>query len=219
MNSEKSIEIVKARWKKKKAMLLEELVQLMSCSAITVRRRLKKWNSISSYNKNGRYYTLPDIAKFNDNGLWNYRGIGFSINGNLIQTITHLVCSSSAGLYGEDISGFLHLDSYSILARIMKRSCLRREKMFGKFIYFASDKKIYSRQLQARIKIKESHSLKNISDSVGVIALVEFINNPELGLLEISRQLNRQGVNITEELLNNFFKYHGILKKTRGFRQ
>ena len=88
-----------------------------------------------------------------------------------------------------------------------------------KFIYFSSDKKIYSRQLQARIKIKESHSLKKISDSVGVIALVEFINNPELGLLEISRRLNRQGVNITEDLLNNFFKCHGILKKTRDFRQ
>ena len=134
MKSEVSIEIVKERWKKNKAMLLEELVQIMSCSAITVRRRLKKLNSISSYNKNGRYYTLPEIAEFNDDGLWIYRSIGFSINGNLIQTITYLVCSSSAGLYGEDISRLLHLESYSILARIMKTALLRREKMFGKFI-------------------------------------------------------------------------------------
>ena len=219
MNSENSLEIAKGQWKKKKAMLLEELVQLMSCSAITVRRRLKKWRSISSYNKNGRYYTLPDIAKFNDHGLWLYNGIGFSKNGNLIQTITHLVCASAAGLYGENISGLLHLDSYSILARMMKKSCLRREKISGKFIYFSSDKKIYTRQLRERMKIKKSSSLKKISDSVGVVALVEFINNPELGLLEISRRLKRRGINVTEPLLNNFFEYHGILKKTRGSRR
>lgn len=219
MNSEKSIKNVKDRWKKTKTMLLEELVQIMSCSAITVRRKLKKWNSISSYNKNGRYYTLPEIAKFNDNGLWIYRGIGFSINGNLIQTIKHLVCFSTAGLYGEDVSRLLHLDSYSILARIMKTSCLRREKMFGKFIYFSSDRGIYNRQRNARMGINESHSAEKISDSAGVIALVEFIKNPELGLLEISKHLNRQGVNITETVLSKFFEYHGILKKTQDLRQ
>ena len=124
------IKIVEKRWEKDKAMLLEELALMMSCSAITVRRRLKKWNSISSYNKNGRYYTLPQIARFNEDGLWIYQGIGFSMNGNLIQTITHLVHSSTAGLYGEDISGMLHSDSYSILAMMMKTACLRREKMY-----------------------------------------------------------------------------------------
>lgn len=219
MNSEKSIETVKARWKRQKAMLLDELARLMNCSAITVRRRLKKWNSISSYNKNGRYYTLPEIAKFNDHGLWNYRGIGFSKNGNLIQTITHLVCLSTAGLYGENISELLNLDTYSILARIMKKSCLRREKMFGKFIYFSSDGTIYDKQMCERMKINESHSAKKIPDSVGIAALVEFIKNPELGLLEISRLLNRQGVNITEILLKDFLEYHGVLKKNRDLRR
>lgn len=219
MNSKKSIETVRARWKRKKAMLLDELARLMDCSAITVRRRLKKWDSISSYNKNGRYYTLPSIAKFNDQGLWLYNGIGFSKNGNLIETITHLICSSAAGLYGENISGLLHLDSYSILARMMKTSGLRREKMFGKYIYFSSGGKIYERQLRERMKINESHSVKMISDSAGVAALVEFINKPELGLLEISRRLKRRGINVTEPLLNNFFEYHGILKKTRGSRR
>lgn len=219
MNSEKAIKTVKARWKRQKAMLLDELAQLMNCSAITVRRRLKKWNSISSYNKNGRYYTLPEIAKFNDHGLWNYRGIGFSKNGNLIQTIMHLVRISPAGLYGENISDLLHLDSYSILARIMKRSSLRRKKILGKFIYFSSDGKIYDKQLRERIKINESQSTKRIPDSVGIAALVEFIKNPELGLLEISRLLNRQGVNITEILLKDFLVSHGVLKKNRDLRR
>ena len=212
MNTEKQIEMLKRRWTKKKAMLLEEMVQLMSCSAITIRRRLKKWNAISSYNKNGRYYTLPEIAPFNDRGLWNYRGIGFSANGNLIQTITHIVCSSSAGLYGDAISGLLHINSYSILARMMKKSYLRREKMSGKFIYFAPDRQIHLTQMRERMKINELLSAKKVSDTVGVAALVELIKNPELGILEISERLNRQGVHISELLLKNFLEHHGILK-------
>ena len=127
--------------------------------------------------------------------------------------------ASSAGLYGENISGLLHLDSYSILARIMKTSCLRREKMFGKFIYFSSVGEIHAEQLHERMKMNESHSAEKVSDAVGVTALVEYIKNPELGLMEISKRLNRQGINITEVVLEKIFEYHGILKKNRDLRR
>ena len=85
--------------------------------------------------------------------------------------------------------------------------------MFGKFIYFSSDVKVYDKQLRERIKINESQSTKKIPDAVGIAALVEFIKNPELGLSEISRLLNRQGVNITEIRLKDFLESHGVLKK------
>jgi hypothetical protein len=213
------IKIVEKRWEKDKAMLLEELALMMSCSAITVRRRLKKWNSISSYNKNGRYYTLPQIARFNEDGLWIYQGIGFSMNGNLIQTITHLVHSSTAGLYGEDISGMLHSDSYSILAKMMKTACLRREKMYGKFIYFSFDVAKYDSQLCERGRINESFSPEKLSESLGIVALVELIKNPRFGFFEICECLKKQGVDVSEALLRDFFTYHGILKKTRDSRR
>ncbi|MCF6177636.1 MAG: hypothetical protein L3J71_17915 [Victivallaceae bacterium] len=57
-------ELVHKDWKKKRIFVLEELLEKLNCSVITVRRRLKKWDAMSSYNKNGRYYTLSDIAKF-----------------------------------------------------------------------------------------------------------------------------------------------------------
>ena len=44
---------------------IDELSGILMCSLITVRRRLKEWRVCSSYNKNGRYYTLPSIPTFN----------------------------------------------------------------------------------------------------------------------------------------------------------
>lgn len=218
MPADKLFEVVHQDWKKKKLFVLEDLLGKLDCSVITVRRRLKKWNAISSYNKNGRYYTLSDIAKFDNNGLWFCQDIGFSKNGNLTQTITQLISSSTAGLSGEDISGMLRFNSYSILARIIRKSPLIREKMFGKFIYFSADKELYSRQVYERGKINEQLSVKMISDTIGVMALVEFIQNPELDIAAISNSLNSKGINITVALLYNFFEHHGILKKTQDFR-
>ncbi len=211
-------ELVHKDWKKKRIFVLEELLEKLNCSVITVRRRLKKWDAISSYNKNGKYYTLSDIAKFDDNGLWFYGAIGFSKNGNLTETISWLISRSTAGLSGEDISDILRLNSYSILAKVIRKPSLVREKMFGKFIYFSADKELYSRQVDERKKINEQLSVKMLSDTIGVMALVEFIHNPELDISEISNRLNSKGINTTVTLLNNFFEYHGILKKTEDFR-
>ena len=153
MQSEKLFKVVHKDWKKKKLFIFGELLEKLDCSVITVRHRLKEWNVISSYNKNGRYYTLSDIAEFDDKGLWFYKDIGFSKSGNLTQTITHLVSTSTAGLFGEDISGLLHFNSYSILAKVIRKSPLIREKMFGRFIYFSDNKDIYSRQVYERKKL------------------------------------------------------------------
>lgn len=218
MKAEKDIVNVKKQLEKNKVMILGELVKIMNCSEVTVRRQLKNWNSITSYNKNGRYYTLPEIAEFNEYGLWIYRDIGFSKNGNLIQTITHLINSSSAGLYGEDICRMLQFDSYSILARIVKTSPLQREKIYGRFVYFSAQDSIYSRQLQKRYDLNKQVALEMISDSSAVMALVEFILNPESDCYEISRRLSRRGISVNPEHLHNFFEFHGILKKTQVFQ-
>ena len=205
------------QWEAKKVMTLKELVELMDCSEITARRRSKKLKSITSCNKNGRYYTLASIAEFDDHGLWFYEGICFSENGTLIQTIVNLVCASAGGLCGADLNRLLHMEMFSILARIMKDSSLRREKSFGKFIYFSSDEEVYEQQLRTRKEINEQHSVKVISDEIGVLALVEFIKHPELDLQQICRRLNNKGIKITESLLHSFLNYHGILKKTQNF--
>ena len=62
----------------KKVQTVTELSEILQCSLITVRRRLKEWDACTSYNKNGRYYTLRSIPTFNKNGIWRYLDIYFS---------------------------------------------------------------------------------------------------------------------------------------------
>ena len=59
------------RWfKKQKVVTVVQLASWLSCSVVTARRRLKILSAYTSYNRNGRYYTLPEIAQFDDIGLW-----------------------------------------------------------------------------------------------------------------------------------------------------
>jgi hypothetical protein len=52
-----------------KVLTIEQLVRLLESSVITARRQLKKWRAYTSFNMNGRYYTLPGIPRFDENGI------------------------------------------------------------------------------------------------------------------------------------------------------
>lgn len=56
---------------------ISQLAKWLSCSIPTVRRRLKEWGAYTSYNHNGRYYTLPRTPDFDEHGLWRYQGVFF----------------------------------------------------------------------------------------------------------------------------------------------
>ncbi len=219
MTLDKNLKIVMEEWKSKKLFLLKELTDLLNCAEITVKCYLRKWNAISSYNHNSKYYTLPEIAEFDANGLWEYNGIGFSEDGNLIQTIVHLVSLSLNGLYVKDIADLLHLDCTSLISRIFRRKYLTRKRFSGKYIYFSADEDIYKRQLKERRKIIEIQSGTEISDTVAVAILVELINNPRLANDEFVKHLSIKSINITEIQLNSFLEHHGIPKKTSDLQQ
>ncbi len=77
-------------FRSKKVLMVEELAGLLGASAVTARRRLKKWNTYTSINCNGRYYVLPEIPVFDEKGLWKYEIVFFSRHGNLRKTIQPL---------------------------------------------------------------------------------------------------------------------------------
>ncbi len=52
-----------------KVLTIVAICALLHLSIATVRRRLKEWGALSSYNNSGRYYTLPLIPQFDKKGL------------------------------------------------------------------------------------------------------------------------------------------------------
>jgi len=86
-------------FKSNKIATLDELKRaLRTRSTMTVFRKLRSIGYLSSYSHRGKYYTIPEIARFGQTGLWAWHSIWFSEFGNLVETSKEFVDSSMAGL-------------------------------------------------------------------------------------------------------------------------
>lgn len=71
-------------------------------STMTIHRKLRIINYKTSYSHSGKYYTLSEIADFDNNGLWEFNDIYFSKCGKLAPTIEHLVNYSTSGYFASE---------------------------------------------------------------------------------------------------------------------
>jgi len=204
-------------FKKEKIVTIVVLATWLSCSIPTARRRLKAWKAYTSYNHNGRYYTLPEIAKFDANGLWRYQGVFFSKHGNLKQTLVHLVTHSEQGLSGSELGKLLGLQPRSFLSHFRNHPALCREEMMGRWIWFAADPKIRDQQRHARLVGVVTQAPRMPSDMEAVMVLVDLIHHPNSGLEQIARRLKPKGLDIDVEAIRQLLAHHDLLKKTVDF--
>jgi len=180
------------KFRRQKIITLEQLVKLLTCSVITARRRLKKWQTYTSINKNGRYYALPQIPVFDENDLWWYQTVLFSKHGNLTQTIVELIRASEKGLSAVEIAGIVDLaPNSSFLSRIKDVPGIRREKHQGRFIYLSDRPEIYNKQ---KHRWTFSRSIADFpTDAQAIIILVQLIKHPGIGIEQLAGKVAKQG--------------------------
>lgn len=197
-----------------KVVTIDQLVNLAQCSVITVRRRLKKWNTYTSINQNGRYYTLPQIPEFDDNGLWRYQSILFSKYGNLKQTIIYLIRQSQTGLSAGEIAQVVDLSpSSSFFTQIHKTSGISREKHQGRFVYFSDSPECYRWQKEQRT-LSRPGAIDWPTDAQAVVILVEFIKHPGIDSKQLAAKVTDQGWPVEPGIIEAFLRSHDLLKKT-----
>jgi len=204
------------RFHSKKILTIDELAGMIDCSCITARRYLKKRNAYTSINQNGRYYTLPDIPKFNKDGLWRFERVLFSKYGNLKTMIVRFINKSDAGLSLDDLSKILGLpQNSSLLSRIHQSGDgIRREKYHGRFFYFSDKQQIYKKQKENQL-VSPPQTLKLPTDTEAVIILVSMIKNPAVSLKELSQITTHEtGRCFDIGTVRRFLEHHGLLKKT-----
>jgi hypothetical protein len=201
-------------FKKEKVVTVVLLATWLSCSIATARRRLKTWRAYTSYNRNGRYYTLPEIAEFDINGLWRYQGVRFSKHGNLKQTPVHLVTHCVHGLSGAELGELLGLQPRSFLSHFRDHPALYRENPMGRWIWFAADPKIRAKQKRTRLAQAAAKGPRMPSDMEAVMILVDLIRYPNSGLQHIAQRLKRQGLTIDVAAIRQLLVHHDLLKKT-----
>ena len=201
-----------------KVLTINDLKKRMMVSEITIRRKLKKWRAITSYNKNGRYYTLLHIPKFDSWGLWNYKDIRFSKYGNLTQTIIQLINYSSSGLHAEEVGDLIDYAPHSLLHRLAGKVAIRREKLYGKYVYFSCDEQEYKAQFNKYKFIQVQYRDDDIPCLIALRLLIEKIRRPKDSTVQLVRQLQKDNVKISELQAMRFFEKHGIEKKTLDLR-
>lgn len=197
-----------------KVMTITELTLFLKCSKTTARRRLKEWGVYTSYNKNGRYYTLPSTPQFSKKGLWKYQGIFFSKHGTLINTIIHFVKDSEKGLSNLELAEIIGINPHSFMPQFKELSELKSEKYGRQVVYYSSEEQVYESQKEKRFP-PEPPTLKLPSDVDSIAILVERIRNPKSSIHELSKILTQRGHNILEEAIRSLLHYHRLLKKTQ----
>lgn len=210
--SPKTISSVRASLKKKKVFDFPMLLFFLNCSVRSGRSKLKQWQAHTSYNKSGQYYTLPDVPRFDTNGLWWHQGAYFSKYGTLKNTVVHLVGASSAGLTGEQIGKLVGLDPRSFLHHFRDILGIQREKHQGVYVYFSDDETKCSEQVANRL---EAIVLgESISDADAIVILVALVRHYDIIADHIAELPEVKKKNLSISVINNFLSQHGLEKKT-----
>jgi hypothetical protein len=187
------------------------------CSIRTVQRQFAALEVLRSYNKNSRYYTLPDIPQFNAHGIWRYRDIFFSRYGDLRNTVKYLILSSENGLSGSEIGSIVNLVPRSFMHHFREMEDIFREKHGGVYVYFSNDPTTYANQ---RLKRAQVSDVQDISDAIAIKILVGYIKYPDSSVEELSTILRLQeDCHVTPAAIRKFLSFHDLLKKTPESRR
>lgn len=130
---------------------LKELKEVLGTTGdATVFRKLQQLPYRTSYSDRGRYYTLDDIAAFNDQGLWSFRSARFSRFGTLVSTAEAFVNQSESGYFADELERVLHVIPKEALLNLFRQDRITREKISGRYLYCSCNRSTKKQQLLVR---------------------------------------------------------------------
>jgi hypothetical protein len=130
---------------------LPELKAALGATAdLTVFRKLKLLDYLSSYTHRGRYYTLRETARFDDAGLWSHDAVWFSRHGTLVTTIEAFVNRSPRGCFADELADTLQAEVQDPLHDLVRAERLRRSEVSGRYLYTSADSRQARQQLRTR---------------------------------------------------------------------
>ena len=209
-----TIDLVRATLKKEGVFTLPRLLSLLDCSRRTGQTRLSHWKTLTSYNHNSKYYTFPEIPKFNLNGLWRYKNIAFSKHGNLKKTIIHLVNSSEAGLTEKELGTLLGIPPQNFVHHFKNCPGICREKHDGVYIHFSDQPSRYQQQVKNQFVACRPVVKDTITEGDAIMILAAILNHHMISPKEITALPEVNELGISELAVQNFMNSHGLVKKT-----
>jgi len=116
----------------------------------TVFRKLRELGYRTSYSHRGRYYTLDEVADFDEDGLWSYEAVWFSIHGTLLATVEAMVDAGEYGYFIDELDNVLHVGTKDAVSKLVRDGRLGRKKVGGRYLYGSAESVRRRQQVLAR---------------------------------------------------------------------
>jgi hypothetical protein len=130
---------------------LTQLKQAVSSTVdVTIFRKLRELDHLTSYSHRGRYYTLREIAQFDSYGLWSCQAVWFSRYGTLLSTAESFVNQSPAGYFAEELAQSLHVEVHDALLQLVRQGRIARQQVSDLYLYTSISSDVRRLQLLAR---------------------------------------------------------------------
>ena len=154
---------------------------------MTVFRKLKALEYLSSYSHRGKYYTLYEIADFDDSGIWSYQSVWFSEHGNLIETAKEFIDESTAGFSATELESALHVQVKQPLLKLYQNRRIDRKKVSGRYVYFNVEPKKQKSQIALRkqstleLDLDLSYDIQTLADELkaAIILFYSLLNEKQ----------------------------------------
>jgi len=165
-HAEDLIRLLRAR----KIATMAELKDALGTEAdATVFRKLEALAYRTSYSHRGRYYTLDEVARFDELGLWSFRAVFFSQFGTLLATVEALVEASEAGYDAAELEAVLHVDCKAAVLTLVRAERLSRELQGRRYVYLSAGPSARREQLAARQVYDATPDLLHLGAGVRVL--------------------------------------------------
>lgn len=154
---------------KNKMSTMVEMKEVMGTKVdATIFRKLRELHYLRSYSHRGKYYTVPEVVRFDAKELWSCRAVHFSKQGSLLNAIAHHVDRSVSGYFEYEIESLLHVTVRVAVLKLLKENRISRQKVAGRYLYCSSTMRKRNRQYNDRKKhqiIKDS-TLESMSSEM-----------------------------------------------------
>jgi hypothetical protein len=205
---------LRAIFEKYKVLNMNEIYKaLQSTSRATVFRYLHDLNHLTSYTHNGKYYTLPEIVQFDEEGFWHFGDIGFSSRGTLMNTLVHIITMSESGKTNSELEKYFRIRVQNSLQKLLKPNRIAMAKPAKSILYISPDTTIGNQQIKRRTEVGYR---KRLPDWITAEILVETIKLAPVqpGIDDVANSLIKRGSLITREQVKQVFEENDLEKKT-----
>jgi ribosomal protein S25 len=184
--------------------------------SMTIFRYLKEIGYLSSYNKAGRFYTMPHIAKFDEYGLWHYEEASFSKFGTLKSTLCSMIEASREGLAHRELKQLLRCRVQNTLNDLTKNNSISRVSINGLYVYISANKEKGLVQISQREKksgVKKNQG-ETIELPIVIEILLELLRSSVWDAKTISRNLHVRRVSVTEQQVKEVLLRYNLKKNS-----